>query len=342
MDYNTHVLRAAAFVVLAIAAVTAQTPKRNQYVYHGCSVFGADEPGVSMNVSRAPVDRYSATIVANLPSGTLDYGDTQLNERWNLGTAATAKYAVQNVSGGHKPAFRNALTMPWNDGWAIESVSDRHAHVLLTDSCDDYETYGTEWNVRRGPLKAYSGGRWRLGSTLASQQVNGQVDVTAAGLPMIGMTDTGEDADLPAINHTVQFFLPTGRGLSQWGYVSPATGSSWIADTGCAGSPCTHPLHYGDVLRLKSRFKCDAYPGRTPKGALVCVQLQQYGMIAADQAGAIGLRFGPDTNGRKGWDYNTDLQPLLSQLHFYDFEVVDIRGYVVRCWEGHTYGSDCF
>ncbi len=332
----------APFIVFIIAAVAAPSPRPNQYVYHGCAVFGAGEPGVSMNVSRAPADRYSATIVANLPSGTLDYGDTQDNERWNLGTAATAKYAVQAVDGGHKPAFRNSLPMPWSDGWIIESVSDHHAHVLLTDSCDDYETYGTKWTGHKGPLKAYSGDRWRLSSTLASQQVGGQVNVTAAGLPMIGMTDTGEDAALPQINHTVQFFLPTGRGLSQWGYVSPATGPSGIADTGCAGMPCTHPLHYGDVLRLKSRFNCNAYPGRTRKGSLVCVQLQQYGMIASDQASSIGLRFGPAADGTKGWNYAVDLHPLLMLLHFSDFEVVDLGGHVVRCWAGHAYGKDCF
>lgn len=335
-------LRSLAFGVLVIAAVSAQSAKQDRYVYHGCAVFGSGEPGVSMNVSRAPVSRYSATIVANLPGGTLDYGDTQLNEQWNLGTAATRKYDVQSVGGGHKPAFRKALQMPWSDGWTIEALSDRHAHVLLTDSCDDYETYGTQWAGRAGPLKAYSGGRWRLVSTLASQQVGGQVDVTAAGLPMIGMTDTGEDAALPAINHTVQFFLPTGRGLSQWGYVSPATGPSGIADTGCAGSPCAHPLHYGDVLRLSSRFNCNSYPGRTPKGALVCVQLQQYGMIASDQASSIGLRFGAATDGTKGWDYVTDLHPLLMLLHFSDFEVVDIGRSTVRCWPEHRYGSDCF
>jgi hypothetical protein len=221
----------------------------------------------------------------------------------------------------------------------------------LTDSCDDFETYKTNWTPSHSPtpplgtLAAFDGQENDLTASWASQMVPEHDAMTQSGVPFLGTVDYGEDASLTAINHVLAMMMEAGLGVSQWGYVYPATNPSFVLDQGCTvGSvpyqPCPHPLHEGDVLRLHSTFSCSPFSANV---RLICNQLKTYGMILTDQAGSYELRFGLKTNGGNGWNYMSGLKPLLSALSIGDFDVMDESAAGgIQCLSTHTLGVDCF
>lgn len=304
----------------------APTPTPNQYVYHSCDVYPANDAfttGIAGSSVAGVVDPNSSAIIGQLPSGDFDSGDSQSLEQVNLGTSSTSTYVVQAVTGGHSPPLYNSTTMPWKNGFFIESTSDGHAVVLLTDTCAEYETYQTAWSPGMGllALSAYDGQKNDLSATWLSQAVNGNDATTVSGIPLLGTTDFGEDASLPIINHILQLLMQTGQGVSQYGYIFPATHPSFEADTGCSSGPCHHPLHMGDVLLLDDSYDCTQGGTVDAKGQLICVQMKYFGLVLSDQASSYSLRFGLKTNGAEGWSYNTDLKPLLENLTISNFVV---------------------
>lgn len=328
-----------------VAGATAAPPS---YSYNGCAYFGASE-WTNQVITSTGVDANSATIISQLPTGSFNQGNTTGNEQINLGTSSTTTYSIGTVSGGHSPAFYNASVMPWINGWYIEATSDHHGLVLLTDTCAFYDSYGFTWTAPSGPLKAYDGELWQLNSTFASQYVAGRNASGDSGLPTLTGTDFGEDASSMAILHPIYLRGPTGTGLSQNGYIKPAQHQSDIADTGCSGAACAHPLHIGDRLRLHSSFNCAAYG---PQSQLVCVQLKNYGAIMIDQASGWTLMFGCTASATSGgcstslndpWNFSGDLTTFLSALSISNFDVLDetLQG-GIQCKSGTTLGTTCF
>ena len=307
----------------------------NQYTYHGCNVYEKNDVMTNTDITNAPVDPNSATMLANAPSGSFDAGNNQTLEQMNLGTSATPVFTVQTVSGGHTPPLYNSTTMPWVNGWFIEPASDHHATVLLTDTCQEYETYGTVWSGTQ--LSAYDGQKNNWLQSWQSQLVNGHDAIKASGIPLGGTVYWGEDASLGAINHAGTFEMPTGSDYSQYGYVHPATFSSFLADTGCGGAACPHPFHNGDLIRLKASFNCSIY---TTKGQLICNALKHYGAYLDDQASQLGFRFGMTTSGTQGWNYTADLHPFLSAISLSATYFDVINEPQINCVSG-TLGSTC-
>jgi hypothetical protein len=325
------------------------------YTYHGCGVYSSTDL-FFRDVSSVGVDSHSATIISQLPTPSPNNfaTDDQSDEQVNLGTSATPTYTVGHIMGGHNPAMYPASApppAPWVPGWFIEPISDGHAVSMLTDTCADFETYKTVWAITPvksghrasplvlGNLTAFDGQENDLTSSWASQMVPENDAMTQSGIPFLGTVDYGEDAAAVAA-HVLAMMMEAGIGVSQWGYVYPATMPSFVADTGCGGSACAHPLHEGDVLRLQSIFSCTgtASVTYTTKGQRICNQLKTYGIILTDQtSGAYQLRFGLKTNGGMGWNYSNDLQPLLANLHITNFDVMDesaVGG--IKCLSGHS------
>ncbi|MGC1379876.1 MAG: hypothetical protein WA814_02490 [Candidatus Baltobacteraceae bacterium] len=321
------------------------TPPPGAYMYQGCGWPAGDY--YNQNVANDAVDPYSSTMIANAPGGNFD-GDTSSLERINLATNATTQFTVGTEGGGHNPPMSNGAgtKVPWASNFFIEPASDRHSVTLDTQTCMDSEMYSTEFSGPSGPLAAYDGFNMNLTQTLKSQQKLQEDNVTAAGLPMFGAIDWGEDAALlPGPNHVVQMLIdgPTGENggedLSQYGYVPPGNRGSDTPDTGCGGQACTHPLHYGDVLRLQPSFICSTSWSQAAQG--LCWQLKNYGMIIADAAGENGLRFGLAANGSDPWDpFSSQMGPFLSNLTIANFDVMTEAA--ILCESGHTYGKDCF
>jgi hypothetical protein len=307
----------------------------NQYVYHGCNIYEKNDVMVNTDITNAPVDPNSATMIANAPTGTFDAGNNQGDEKVNLGTSATPQYTVAR-NGGHTPPLYNSTTAPWVNGWFIEPLSDGHSVSLLTDTCQDYEMYQTTWNNTSSQLAAYDGQANDETRSWQSQMVNTHDAVKASGIPLLGTVYYGEDASLSAINHAGTFEMPTGKDYSQYGYVHPATYPSDLADTGCSGSACPHPFHNGDLIRLKASFNCSVY---TTKGQLICNALKHYGAYLDDQASQLGFRFGMTTGGVQAWNYTTDLHPFLSAITLSNFDVINEPQ--ILCLSG-TLGSGCY
>ena len=306
----------------------------NQDTYHGCNIYDKNDY-YNQDVTNAPLDPNNATIKANAPAGNFDTGDEQIDEQVNLGTSATPVFTVV-ATGSHHPPLYNSATMPWVNGYFIEAASDHHAIVLLTDTCADYETYGTTWNNGTTTLSANTGQMNALKQSWQSQMINGHDAVTAAGTSLIQCVYWGEEASLASINHAGCIAMPTGKDYSQLGYVHPATHPSDIADTGCSAAACPHPYHNGDHLRLPASFNCAPY---TTKGQLICNALKKYGIFIDDQAGQPSFKMGMSTAGVKGWNYTTDLKPLFSALTLTSFDVLNEPQ--IQCESG-TLGSTCF
>jgi hypothetical protein len=322
---------------------TPTPPSGGSYTYNGCGWPSGDY--YNLSVVNDSVDTYSATMIANAPTGNFNDDSSSL-EKINLASKSTTLYTV-GMNGGHSPPMSNGsgTQVPWASGFFIEPASDAHSVTLDTQTCMDSEMVQTKW-YPSGGIAAYDGFNMNLNDTLKSQQSLQMDNVTASGEPMFGAIDWGEDAALvPGPNHVVQMLIygPTnetgGQDLSQYGYVPPGNRGSDTPDTGCGGDPCPHPLHYGDVLRLQSSYTCSSSWSQ-PAQAL-CWQLKNYGMIISDAAGENGIRFGLSANGSDPWDpFSSVMAPFLSNLTLSNFDVMQEAE--ILCEAGHTYGVDCF
>jgi hypothetical protein len=332
---------------MASASSTRVSPQAhsgaNQYRYAGCGVF---PPGDIFNQGSSGYyrDPQTSQMFAKAPQGNFAYWDDQGSEQVNLSTSSQVTwYDVQGVPGGHNPPLENSSTWPWINGMFIES-GDSHAIVLLTDTCQDYEAYGAQWNAANGPFAVYGGRTNNLAATWESQLVNGQSAVTQAGVPLLPSTYWGEDASRTRINHMGSILLVAGYCLSQYGWAYPATSPGYVADT----QNCTHPIHMGDLFKLRDGFSCEGYVASVRS---LCRSMKRYPLVVDDELSADSnepwaIRFGLTANGQKAWPYSGQggLQQFLTALTPSPNVWVHVEppGYAIQCLSGHTYGVDCW
>ena len=338
-----------------VAAGSARTSApATHYVYHGCPVYTPDDwfttnlvTGRSGYVSHA-VDPGSADIIKNIATklGDIDFAGNvdAAEEIVNIATA-TNVVATPRIQGLQYGFANNRFNddappphIPITGGTFYQegtykncniSGGDCHVNVLDTVKCIEYETYksGTYGN---GVSGSWNGSTyWAEGGGV--QNLNrpyqiGRMMVTAAGVPMMGTTDWGEDLQYQkhscrpdcAIPHILAFFLPVA-GDANGGHVLPAA-----AHQRDCWAHCAYPLPEGARLRLKSAYACPN-PSLFPQANLLCNQMKQYGIILNDFTGlgprGGGVRLGLSSDGTNPWkpdDYNT----LLRNLHIIDFEVM--------------------
>lgn len=296
----------------------------NVATYKGCNVFTAGDY-YNKDISTATVDANSSTIISGLTGNWTQAfqgaSGTKEVEQVNVDPNTATLFTVATVSGGHNPPLYNETQMPWATGYFIEPLGDKHAMVLNTTTCKMYETYGTVFNGTT--LSAYSGRSWDYTTALV-QGSDGWNGPMASGLPFAAGMLKGEEASA-TINHALNFAGPYGAGVSQWGYLAPASASTASA---CSGN-CTHPLHQGDHLRLKASYTCPT----GAQAARVCAALKTYGMFYADQAGQPTLYFANSTDGTDPW-LTSDVNTLTNNLHMTDFEVLT-EGTLI-CRSGHS------
>jgi hypothetical protein len=330
----------------------------NQYVYAGCGVFPAGDI-FNHDVTGYTNDPNTSKQFSHAPTGSFAYFNDQSNETVTAqASSAFTAHSVQTQPGGHVPPLENSATMPFNTAAAynIEGgdnggypnnqypKTDGHAVVLETDTCAEYETFGTSANILTNTMAAYSGRENALGATWASQLVNDANAVTAAGIPLLPSTYWGEDASAPGIiNHIGSFFVALDMNnhtncVSQNGFAFPATAAGDLPDD----SNCTWPMHFGDLYRLKSSFDCSPYVASV---ANLCKSMKQYPIVLDDffgynasTAGTVccGIRFGlPANGGAPAWPYSGTggLQSFLANLSLSStiFVHVEPPGYAVQC-----------
>jgi len=310
--------------------------------YGGCKVYPDNDwfttnlvTGGSSYVSNA-VDPNSANIIAHLsntfPGLYIDEANPGAEVTVNLansGTPTTSVNGTTLVNDPYDDDPNNVIPVPnpfFEAGSAFGNCSgDCHAIVLNTQTCVDYETYGwgsTPWHG--GVFRAGGGGVHNLNNPLNNQYAR-DVGITAASLPLLGMTDFGEDASASSINHIIDISMP-GSGAfpnATGNYVAPAV--SWHP---CATN-CSNELPLGARLRLKSSYQCPSQSDY-PQSYLVCNQLKTYGAIFVDWNGSGGygtstmlLRFGTSSDGSNPWNRN-DLYGGLRGITINDFDVMTL------------------
>lgn len=194
---------------------------------------------------------------------------------------------------------------------------DCHVVVVNSSTGIDYETYvfgsfpfnGSSYNAES--LATYN---------LKQPYHASGSGATAAGLPLLGTDDMGEDASLPSINHVAYMVLPgsDGSSVAAGGHVAPAS-----AGPGCVSS-CTNKLPFGARLRLKSSYTCPS-PATNPQANKICTQLKSYGMIVMDHGtsnGTFQIELGESSNGSNPWN-SSDLSAITG-IPLSDFEVMTL------------------
>lgn len=180
--------------------------------------------------------------------------------------------------------------VPWQSSFVEQGIcssGDCHAQVLNTQSGLAYDMYtssGLSWNGSSFGSKV--GAVHNLHYSYNSQ-INSGPD--AAGIPMIGTFELGEDASQPSINHALEVSIPGSGGSprASGGYVRPAT------QTHSCATYCSYRLPLGARLRLNSsKYSCPS-ASTNPQAHKVCVQMETYGVIVVDWNGGSNY-FGPN------------------------------------------------
>lgn len=302
------------------ASPTPSSSSTSPYTVNGVPVYTADDwfttnlltGGSAYAVNT--VDPSSSNIVnyfsSNQCGGTCRFainGTTSAvfqNTPVNYATNSTAMYGNTGCSYGcfndgtynNDPAPGQECTsscgwkIPWKNSFVEQGIcssGDCHTQVLNTQSGLAYDTYtssGLSWNGSSFGSKAAVVHNLHYSY---NSQINSGPD--AAGIPMIGTFELGEDAAQPSINHALEVSIPGSGGSpkASGGYVRPAT------QTHSCASYCTYRLPMGARLRLNSsKYTCPS-ASTNPQAHKVCVQMETYGIIIVDWNGGSNY-FGPN------------------------------------------------
>lgn len=181
----------------------------------------------------------------------------------------------------------------------MQGMGDRHILLVDENRCILYELFAAE----------RKGNAWKAGSGIVVDLTSNalrpehKTSADAAGLPILPGLVRYEEVEAGEIDHAIRFTLPQ----TQAAYVWPARHvASKLVSTNYA------PL--GQRFRLRSSFDVQKLP---PQARVIATALKQYGMILADNGGALYISGVPDSR----WS-DDDLHKL-SSLKAEDFEAVD-------------------
>jgi hypothetical protein len=195
---------------------------------------------------------------------------------------------------GPMPVPPNALI----EGYPNPDDGDRHVLVLDRNGCWLYELY-RGFKAHRA-WKADSTAVWDM--TLNEQRPYTWTSADAAGLPIFPGLVRYDEVLAGAINHAVRVTVPVTREA----FTSPA--SHWASSETNPNAP---PM--GMRMRLKASFNISGFP---PNDQVILTALKQYGLIVADNGGAMFISGAPDER----WN-NSEIDQLKT-LAASDFEVV--------------------
>jgi hypothetical protein len=182
------------------------------------------------------------------------------------------------------------------------ATPDADHHILFVDPrrCILYELFA---------VKAMPDGSWKAGSgikmdlTSNALRGDGKTSADAAGLPILPGLVRYDEVEAGEIRHALRFTIPRTQRAHIW----PARhDASHNADTKLP------PL--GLRLRLRKDFDISSY---SKTNQVILRALQRYGMILADNGGAIFITGMPDAR------WNDDDLHKLTAVTGQDLEVVD-------------------
>jgi hypothetical protein len=261
------------------------------------------------NVSSMPVDPNSNNIIAFIGAGSSlhpDFGAGLYN-----GSKIGIPYQVVDTTTqpmvpiriiayktesdpGPMPVPPNALI----EGYPNPDDGDRHVLVLDRNGCWLFELY--RGFKAHGAWKADSTAIWDM--TINEQRPYTWTSADAAGLPIFPGLVRYDEVLAGAINHAVRVTVP----ITRQAFTPPA--SHWASSE---TSPNAPPM--GMRIRLKASFDISGFP---PSDQVILTALKQYGLIVADNGGAMFVSGAPDER----WN-NSELDELKT-LTASDFEVV--------------------
>jgi len=279
-------------VVLGVAGVALAVPAPAGAVgpypaLGSCSVFPKPPASLSprapslpteaawnQDVSRAPLARNSATVIAYINS----HGGDRLHPDFGSPRAYGFPYAV--VDAGQRPLpihytaygdesdpgpFPIPGSAPVEGG--ASSDGDRHVLVIDRSRCVLYELY--RGFFRGGPRphwNAGSGAEWDLSST--ARRPDAWTSADAAGLPIFPGLVRYEEAASGHVEHAIRVTFDSTRNA----WVHPA--SHCAGDSSSAAAPAM-----GTRLRLKASYGLGRFSGAA---SAIALALKRYGLIVAD------------------------------------------------------------
>lgn len=276
----------------------------------GKRVLPADNPW-NQDISNAPVDPNSATLIASIGLNTVlhpDFGTT-----WN-GAPNGIPYVV--VSGA-QPKVPITFTdygdesdpgpYPIPADAPIEGgpagTGDRHVIVIDRDNWKLYELFSAYPQSNGAGWRAASGAVFDLNSN--ALRPAGWTSADAAGLPIFpGLVRYDEVHELKEIAHALRFTAQSTRRA----YVYPAR--HYASSNTSANLP---PM--GMRVRLKASYDISRF---SPAMQVILKALKKYGMILADNGGNWFVSGAPDAR----WD--DDELRTLKTIKGSDFEVVQM------------------
>ena len=228
----------------------------------------------NQDVSRAPVARNSAAVIAHIDA----HGGDFLHPDFGSPRAYGFPYAVVGSGQRELPIRYTAYgdesdpgPFPVPIGAPVEGGrrSDGDRHVLAVDrsTCTLYELYRA-FPARGGRpyWKAESGAGWDLGST--ALRPDSWTSADAAGLPIFPGLVRYDEAAAGRIDHAIRVTFESTRDA----WIHPA--SHCAGDTDDAHAPAM-----GTRLRLKPGYGLRRFTGPT---RAIAEALKRYGMIVAD------------------------------------------------------------
>jgi serine/threonine-protein kinase len=279
------------------------------------------KPVWKRDVSVAPVDPQSSTIIANLAAaGGFGNGRFQIDFSITVLTAdATTPFRSFTPTGDFYTPDCDQASVPVPVGGALEGesgyscVGDGDCHLIVRHQSTNtlYEMWRAD--ITNGVFHGGCLAIWDLDRIYPPSGRGEQcTSADAAGLPIAPLLFTADELAAGAIDHAIRFILPNAR-MQAGVYVHPATH---------AGAPSGQGMPpYGARFRLRANYPLSSLPDEGTR--VIARALQRYGMILSD-GGNIALTAADDRFTAAKWD---DVLPSgstgLAAIHVTDFEMID-------------------
>lgn len=269
------------------------------------------------DISTAPIDPHSATIIAG-------FSTAKLHHDWS--TPADGNYGIPYVvvDSSTQPRVPISVTdyasesdvamapFPANapiegspadcSGWPNTYIGDAHVAVIDRNTCMLYETFNT--HRCNGKWSASSETIWDL--TQFEKRPYGWTSADAAGLPIMPGLVRYDEVASGQIRHAIRFTLAHTRSDANGGYfVEPAAHA--------AGNNSSAYNVMGMRIRLKAGFDISKF---SKSNQVILTAMKKYGLILADNGSNLFFQGTPDSR----WN-DSDLAQLGS-IAGSNFEVV--------------------
>jgi hypothetical protein len=246
------------------------------------------------DISTAPVDPHSATIMSNWVGSVNMHPDWGTDPTYGIPyVVVDGSQALVNVNLGAYPDESDPGPMPVPANAPVEggsgSSGDRHVLVLDNNNCFLYEMYNSSVNGD-GSWNADSTAVWDLLGSGNAQRPWTWTSADAAGLPIFPGLVRYDEVAAGKIQHAFRFTLPKTSAA----FTPPA---SHAAAT--SSDPSAPPM--GMRLRLKSSYDISGFSANTQA---ILTAMKKYGLILADNGSALYVTGVSDSR------WNTEIDQL--------------------------------